>query len=106
MIKTPQWSPREIQVIERLCHGESNKQIAWQLQMSDATVKVHLKALMRKAGVHDRLKVTLLAIGMGFTNHVALEAAEEESVRKERLAAAERQRQLNKEAVDNYPLMG
>jgi len=50
----PHFSRREIQILTLLFDGRSNKQIANELGISPATVKVYIKSLMRKAGVSTR----------------------------------------------------
>jgi DNA-binding NarL/FixJ family response regulator len=47
-------TPRELQVLEHLVHGLSNKAIARQLAISQHTVKFHVEALFRKLGVRSR----------------------------------------------------
>jgi DNA-binding NarL/FixJ family response regulator len=57
-------TPRELAVLERLHQGKSNKQIARELDMREATVKVHVRHIMRKLGVVNRTQVALLADGL------------------------------------------
>ncbi len=52
-------SSREIEVLHSLAEGKSNKEIARQLDISDATVKVHVKAILRKLRVKNRTKAAL-----------------------------------------------
>jgi DNA-binding NarL/FixJ family response regulator len=56
-------SDREVDVIKRLCRGDTNKEIAERLFISDLTVKGHLKHIYQKIGVHTRSAVvsTVLA---------------------------------------------
>jgi DNA-binding NarL/FixJ family response regulator len=44
-----------------IAEGLLNKQIAWDLGVSEATVKAHMTAIMRKLGVNNRTQVALLA---------------------------------------------
>ena len=44
----PQLSCREAAILNGLVQGASNKVIAYQLQITEATVKVHVKAILRK----------------------------------------------------------
>jgi DNA-binding NarL/FixJ family response regulator len=53
---------RERQLMGLLAQGLKNKQIAWQLQISEGTVKVYLSHLFRKVGVSDRFELALLAL--------------------------------------------
>jgi two-component system nitrate/nitrite response regulator NarL len=55
-------SSREIQILNRLVHGDSNKLISRQLEISETTVKVHLKAILRKLGVRNRTQAAILAL--------------------------------------------
>lgn len=53
-------TPAEQKVIEHLLKGNTNKQIAQQLQITERTVKAHLTSIFRKTGVKDRLHLALL----------------------------------------------
>jgi two-component system nitrate/nitrite response regulator NarL len=59
-------SPRESQVLACLAQGNSNKVIARLHNLSEATVKVHLKAILRKIKVHNRTQAAIWAIENGF----------------------------------------
>lgn len=50
-----QLTPRQRQVLEFIAQGKSNKEIARVLNLSDGTVKVHVNALFRTLGVHNRV---------------------------------------------------
>ena len=50
----PQFSPRELEVLEELIHGRSNKEIARALDMTEHTVKYHLKNIFAKLKVERR----------------------------------------------------
>lgn len=54
-------TPRELEVLQRLGSGESNKAIARQLGISEATVRVHLTAVYRELGVVSRTQALLEA---------------------------------------------
>ena len=58
-------SPRETDVLRRLVHGHSNKTIARDLGITDATVKVHLKASLRKIGAINRTQAAIWALKHG-----------------------------------------
>ncbi len=47
-------TPRHADVLAHLVHGESNKQIAERLRLKENTVEVHVMALLRTAGLHNR----------------------------------------------------
>ena len=55
------FTPREVAVLDWLRQGKSNKQIARELEMSEATVKVHVSHIMRKMGAINRTQVALFA---------------------------------------------
>jgi DNA-binding NarL/FixJ family response regulator len=48
-------------VLAMIAEGLLNKQIAYDLGVSEATVKAHMTAIMRKLGVGNRTQVALLA---------------------------------------------
>lgn len=54
-------SPRELEVLEGLCGGKSNKEIARDLGLMEPTVKLHIKTLYRKIGVANRTQAAMLA---------------------------------------------
>jgi len=58
-------SARESQILSSLLEGESNKAIANVLRISEATVKVHLKSLMRKLNVTNRTQAAIWAMNHG-----------------------------------------
>lgn len=51
---------REMGVLRQIATGLSNKQIAAQLFISEETVKVHIRNLLRKLNVHSRVAATVL----------------------------------------------
>jgi DNA-binding NarL/FixJ family response regulator len=54
-------TPQQFRVMTMIAEGLLNKQIAWELGVSEATVKAHMTAIMRKLGVNNRTQVALLA---------------------------------------------
>jgi DNA-binding NarL/FixJ family response regulator len=48
-------------VFGMLCSGRLNKQIAYELQITEATVKAHMTAILRKLGAANRTQAVLLA---------------------------------------------
>lgn len=58
-------SARELDVVEALCEGKSNREIAKSLAMSEATVKTHLSNVLHKLEVHDRLQIAVMALREG-----------------------------------------
>ena len=59
-------TPRERDVLERLIDGLSNKAIAQALSIGEGTVKVHLKAVLRKLDVANRTQAATLALRSGW----------------------------------------
>lgn len=55
-------TPREQEILEHIAEGESNKLIARNLGISDGTVKLHVKAILRKLGVHSRVEAAVIAV--------------------------------------------
>lgn len=55
-------SGREVSILEGLMLGESNKVIARKLQITEATVKVHVKAILRKVRVKNRTQAAMWAM--------------------------------------------
>jgi two-component system nitrate/nitrite response regulator NarL len=64
-------SAREKDVLGCLVNGMSNKVIAIKLNIMEATVKVHLKNLLRKTGMHNRTQVALWARDNGVSRRAA-----------------------------------
>jgi DNA-binding NarL/FixJ family response regulator len=58
---SPNLTQRQTEVLERLRFGRSNKHIARELNMQEATVKVHVRQIMRKLGAANRTQAALLA---------------------------------------------
>ncbi len=61
-----QLTARELSVLERIVAGRSNKDIAADLFISEATVKSHVNSLLGKLGVQDRTQAAILALQRGF----------------------------------------
>ncbi len=58
-------TPREREVLQLLAQGLSNKAIAYQLGISEHTVKFHVNAIMNKLGAQSRTEAAVLATRMG-----------------------------------------
>ena len=56
---------REKEILQGLAQGLSNKLIARSLDITEATVKVHVKNLLKKLGFHSRLEAAVWAVGRG-----------------------------------------
>ena len=59
-------SEREISVLQRVAMGNSNKIIASQLDVSEATVKGHMKSILSKLNASDRTHAVTIAMKRGF----------------------------------------
>jgi two-component system nitrate/nitrite response regulator NarL len=64
-------SGREGEILGNLLHGHSNKTIARELNISEATVKVHLKALLRKLNARNRTQAAIWAMENGYATNGA-----------------------------------
>lgn len=66
-------TPREHEILCHLSEGQSNKVIARNLNISDGTVKLHVKAILRKLGVHSRVEAAVMAVERGVCTRQACE---------------------------------
>lgn len=55
-------TPREREILCHLAEGQSNKTVARALGISDGTVKLHVKAILRKLDVHSRVEAAIIAV--------------------------------------------
>jgi DNA-binding NarL/FixJ family response regulator len=53
-------SPQQSRILNLICKGKANKQIAYELSLAEATVKAHITALLRRLGVRNRTQAALL----------------------------------------------
>lgn len=58
--KVAELTPKQFQVLKLLQDGMLNKQIAYELNVTEATVKAHISAIFRKFGVNTRTQAVLL----------------------------------------------
>lgn len=54
-------TPRELDVLKRLCRGMANKEIARELDLQEVTVKLHIKTLYRKIDAKNRTHAAMIA---------------------------------------------
>src|SRR5205085_7244388 len=59
-------SPREIEILDLVARGNSNKIIGRKLSISDQTVKNHVSAILRKLEVNDRTEAVVYALRNGW----------------------------------------
>jgi len=55
-------TPRESEILKLIADGQSNKLIARNLGISDGTVKLHVKAVLRKLEVHSRVEAAVMYV--------------------------------------------
>jgi DNA-binding NarL/FixJ family response regulator len=55
------FTPRQLEVVKLLCKGKPNKIIAYELDMQESTVKVHVREIMKKLKVTNRTEAALRA---------------------------------------------
>jgi two-component system nitrate/nitrite response regulator NarL len=55
-------TPREHEILCHLAEGQSNKVIARNLGISDGTVKLHVKSILRKLDIHSRVEAAVIAV--------------------------------------------
>lgn len=61
---------KQLLVLERMTRGESNKQIAYNLDIAETTVKAHVSAILRKLNVHNRVQAILSASDIDFSSYL------------------------------------
>jgi DNA-binding NarL/FixJ family response regulator len=54
-------TPQQMRVFAGIAEGKLNKQIAWEMSISEQTVKDHVSAILRKLGANNRTQAILLA---------------------------------------------
>jgi DNA-binding NarL/FixJ family response regulator len=79
-------SPREIQILEVVTGGSTNKQVAYDLGISEQTVKNHMSSILRKLSVNDRTQAVVYAIREGWIEMTP--AIEQGDLVAERLAGS------------------
>lgn len=63
-------SNRELEILQCLIDGDSNKRIAIRLNIAEATVKVHVKSVLRKTRVTNRTQAAIFALSKGLSSKV------------------------------------
>ena len=61
---------KQLLVLERMAKGESNKQIAYHLDIAETTVKAHVSAILRKLNVSNRVQAILSAVDVDFSAYL------------------------------------
>lgn len=62
---SPEITEREKEVLERLCEGKNNREIAQSMYIAETTVKYHLVSLMRKLDARGRVELVVTALRRG-----------------------------------------
>lgn len=68
-VAPPELTGRERQVLELLAAGKANKEIAFSLKISENTVKNHLRNILEKLHLQNRVQAALYAVRMGLAQH-------------------------------------
>ncbi|MCB2114760.1 MAG: response regulator transcription factor [Rhodobacteraceae bacterium] len=58
---------QQARILQLICEGKLNKQIAYDLSIAETTVKAHVTAIMRKLGVYSRTQAVLIAQQANFS---------------------------------------
>ncbi|MGO4406427.1 LuxR C-terminal-related transcriptional regulator [Bosea sp. RAF48] len=90
----PLLSPREMAILRCLIEGDANKSIARKIDIAEATVKVHVKAILRKIRVQNRTQAAI----WGMNNALQLQPANNNS----QFSSADADKTLLKSAVSVY----
>lgn len=59
---------RQLEIVRRLASGQSNKEIANDLELAPATVKVHVKSLLKTLGLSNRTQAAIWAVNSGLVD--------------------------------------
>ncbi len=59
-------SPREVQILDNIAQGRTNKEVAYALAISEQTVKNHMSSILRKLSVNDRTQAVVYAMRQGW----------------------------------------
>ncbi len=59
-------SPREVEILDNIAKGMTNKQVAYSLSISEQTVKNHMSSILRKLSVNDRTQAVVYAMKQGW----------------------------------------
>ena len=112
MLRRSPLTRREREIVLCLTQGKSNKEIANELDLALATVKVHVKSLLRKLGLHNRTQAAIWALESGLIEppEVTVKAdggPQEDSVSPDALVerASERREHLRRHAALAKALM-
>lgn len=66
-------SPRELEVLQLLTQGQTNREIAQNLIVSVSTVKIHVEHILAKLGVSDRTQAAVRAVELSLLHTPSIE---------------------------------
>ena len=61
---------KKLQVFEQMAKGKSNKQIAYEMNIAETTVKAHVSAILHKMNVKNRIQAVLCASNIDFDQYL------------------------------------
>lgn len=61
---------RQLLVLKSMSQGAANKQIAYDLNISETTVKSHVSAILKKLGVHNRIQAVVGVTNIDFDQYL------------------------------------
>ena len=67
-VKLHDLTSRQLQVLDLLVQGQSNRDIAEKMFLAESTVKMHVSAILRELGVCNRTQAVLMAKELGYTS--------------------------------------
>jgi DNA-binding NarL/FixJ family response regulator len=67
-------TPQQARILQLVCAGKLNKQIAYDLDIAETTVKAHLTAILRKLNVHSRTQAVLVSQNARFASILQTES--------------------------------
>ena len=74
-------SPREVEILDNIAKGMTNKQVAYALSISEQTVKNHMSSILRKLSVNDRTQAVVYAMKQGWIRTPRIERSVATSAR-------------------------
>lgn len=72
-------SPREVQILDTISLGKTNKEVGYVLAISEQTVKNHMSSILRKLSVNDRTQAVVYALRQGWISGPAATGTERRS---------------------------
>lgn len=68
LVRISHLTRQQARILQLICEGQMNKQIAFELSIAETTVKAHVTAIMRKLGVQSRTQAVLIAQEANFSS--------------------------------------